>query len=576
MSEDGIHGTPASNEQFARDHAHYNDTYGKADPPPVHRPKQKHVAAAMTHVNHYSKNSCHVKELIISCEHHEKGLREAMPEEEPGPKEKLRPGEKPKPAEKVLVLNVVPHGHANLNPLVGNRTGGGLTTLGQPLTDAALDKYSEQGEKHLDAQHDALRKAHLHARHARAAKNQGLYAKVMEFQAHRKGVAYVHSKAKFMKTYGDHVHGNAELYLSQGDPGADDIITLKANMVSHCTKHPIWSIWDCSANQWLLTPQGKEYHGTKLDQDSILAPVIPANYMEAHSILPAWVPGEKAYWLKNIEPRRYKIHFVSCDPDYAHRVIHLNVYPLIESGIQVSIIHETGKTKPPAGSWSATMHKYQEDFKQIVHTLDHIVPGGRVECEVLPEGSLTLSNQWKEEEGTNEVVWSGSIKAGATLFDLYGEKNLINVLPGFMSEFIKKVTDLGLPLRAGGKSEIEGAAEWKQAPEAVNATISGSIALTGTLYASITLVVMLRAANEDAFGVRAGALTTAVVKGELGFEPEGGHMHMPLEVTVRWEKPLDISFLFVYIWGRQNYTHSFLKDYLHPLKVCRIDLMGKS
>lgn len=52
-------------------------------------------------------------------------------------------------------------------------------------------------------------------------------------------------------------------------------------------------------------------------------------------------------------------------------------------------------------------------------------------------------------------------------------------------------------------------------------------------------------------------------------------MHLPLEVTVQWEKPLDISFLLVFIWKKKSYTYSFLKGYLHPITVCRVDLMGK-
>ncbi len=474
------------------------------------------------------------------------------------------------------MLNVIPHGTAT------KRTASGLTTPGQPLTDYSQDKYYDQGHDKLERQHDALKETQQHASDARANQDHRVFghirADMAEGRANRQGAAYAGDKAKFMKTYGDHVHGNAELYLSQGDPRVDDAVTLKATMTSHCSKHPIWKVWDCLTNRW-IPPLGKgqelEFVGPEFPMHALPPPVIPASYLQSHSILPAWVPGEKAYWLKGIEPRRYKIHFLTCDPEYSHSIIHLNVYPLIESGIQISISRETGKVAPKPGSWAASMHKYQEAFEKTMHCLDSIMPGGKVHAEVLPDASFTLANQWKEEEGSHEVVWSGSVKIGATLFDLYGEKNFLNALPGYISEVIQKITDVGITLRAGLKAELNGKAEWTQAPESTEVKVSGAVELAGILYVTVRFDAMLRVANEDVLGGHAHGTTTFSVKGELGFEPKEGHMHMPLDITAQWEKPLELNFLFFYIFGKKSMTYSFLEGHFPPLHICQVDLMGQ-
>lgn len=336
----------------------------------------------------------------------------------------------------------------------------------------------------------------------------------------------------------------------------------------------------CLTNKWLLIKQNgehvKEYVGPILKTDQLLPPqTIPASYLAAHSILPSWVPGEKAYWLKGIEPRRYEIHLATCDPACARRIIHLNVYPLIESGIQISISKETGILTPKPGTWAASIHKYQEEFTKAVHFLDHIAPGGKVSAEILPEASFSLSDQWKEEDDSHEVVWSGSVKIAATLFDLYGEKNFIDALPGYISEVIRKITDVGITLRAGLKTEIAGTAEWTQAPESNHVNVLGAIEVAGILYAQVSLDLMLRFRNQDILGGHAHGRTLFSVKGELGFEPKDGHMHMPVDISVQWEKPLEIAFLFVYIWGKDPHTYNFLEGYFPRYHICRVDLLGR-
>jgi len=93
VSEDGIYGSPAAREKFAREHP----DYGNPHPGNGHhkKPAEKKAAAATTQVNHYSKRSCHVKDLLVFCEHHEKGIRKAAPEEEHGPRKNPSLGRSP-------------------------------------------------------------------------------------------------------------------------------------------------------------------------------------------------------------------------------------------------------------------------------------------------------------------------------------------------------------------------------------------------------------------------------------------------------------------------------------------------
>ena len=595
MSEDDIHGSPASRERFRREHPGWGDPHpGSKDPasgtpsgghpsaPHHNKSPAKKVAAATTRVNHYSKNSCQVKDLLIHCEHHDKGMRKAAPEKEAEEKgkhkreEKPRPGEKPKVEEKVFVLNVVPHGG------MSTRTANGITKPGQALTDRSLDKYYEEGHKELEHQHDAARQSHREAIEARANQNHrlfgGIRADMAAGQAHRQAAVYAGDKNKFMKTYGDHVHGDAELYLSQGNPNVCDDINFKADMISKCSLHPVWKVWDCLTNKWIPPLADKsndlEFKGPAFSMRALPLPV-SASYLQSHSILPAAFPGPKAYWLKGIEPRRYKVHFFSCDPEYAHRVIHLNVYPLIESGIQITISRETGKTPPKPGSWAASIHKYQHYFEQTMHCLDNIVPGGKVIVEVLPEGSFNLANQWKEEDGSSEVVWSGTVGVDITLFHLSGEKNFLSALPSYIADVIRKLTDVGITLVAGVAVKVGGKAEWKQAPESTKVEVSGAVELTGELVVMVRFDAMLHVANEDVLGGHADGMTTLVAQGELGFEPKEGHMHLPLDVTLQWKKPLELHFLFVYVIGKKSRSYSFGEGHFAPFHVCQVDLMGQ-
>ena len=599
MSEDDIHGSPAARERFAREHPGWGTSHpgprrpaggtpsgGHPSAPHHKKPPAKQAAAATTKENHYSKNSCHVKDLLIFCEDHEKGKRLAAPEEDEGKKEKpkaegkprpgerAKPGEKPKAEEKVLVLNVIPHG------TMTTRTGGGVTRPGQALTDASLDKYHEQAEDKLKQQHKGVQQSQQRASEARAAQDHRLFGQYRadraEGRARKQEAAYAANEGKFMKTYGDHVHGDAELYLSQGNPHVCDEIIFKADMISRCSKHPTWKVWDCLTNKW-IPPQADK---TDMECNSpefrmrALPPVISASYLGSRSILPDNFPGPKAYWLKPIEPRRYKVHFLSCDPEYAHRIIHLNVYPLVESGIQISISRETGKTPPKAGSWSASIHKYQDYFEKTLHCLNSIVPGGKVIVEVLPEGSFKLANQWKEEDGNNEVVWSGTVEVEVVLFKVSGEKNFLNALPNYIAEVIRKLTDVGITLKAALGAKVKGKAEWKQAPESTKVDVSGAVELSGELVGTVSFDAMLRVADEDVLGGHADGMTTFSLKSELGFEPKEGHMSLPLDVTLQWEKPLELHFLFIYVIGKKSRSYSFLEGGIPPFHVCRVDLTG--
>jgi len=566
MSEDGIHGSPAAREKFAREHPDYGNPHSSAhgsthSPIPHAPPKEKHVAVPTTQQHQFTRKTCHLTALKVLCEHQTPKPRYAAKEEEGDG------GKKEEKGEETLSLSVVPHGRAAaIQTTSRNREGDAR----QPLSDRSLDKFSEVDKSKLVDHRQQIMQNYEKVREARVSKNRNLYRNIqyrLAAHAHRNDQkVYSKERDRFMKTYGDHVHWGAELYFNQGDPGIGDVLTLEAQMARHCSKHPQWAVWDCSTNEWVDAHEGPQYK-----THALLPPLIEANYLEGHSVLPSWVPGDKAYWLKDIEPRRYKVHLFTCEGD---RVTHVNVYPLAQSGIDFKISRESGSVKPKPGTWSAWMHEIQDKWEKAVGVFNRIAPGGKIHIEVLPEGSLSLSNGWKEEEGSNEAVWFGKIGAKATLFELRAMKSILDSLPDYISDIIKECTDVGIDVGLDLTVEINVNAEWTHAPEQ-KAQKPPAVAggLEGILVGKADFYAEARFFGEDLCGVHVTGSTTFRAVSDFEFASEEGKEHIKVGLFLEWQEPFGLLVLANFGTYNKKLQYSFFKERIPRFHCCQFDLL---
>ncbi len=573
MSEDGIHGTRASVEQFARDNPHYNDTDGKAHPPPVaHKPpKQKHVAVPTTQEHSFVKKTCHLVTVKVLCEHQTPKPRYAAEEKEAG-KQENKQGKHPEGEEgkqKQLSLSVVPHAAAGAVATQSRLRRGDAR---QPLSDRSLDKFSEAGKSDLSDHRQQIMQKYEKVREARVLKNKNLYHNVqyrMMAHSHRSNQKeYSKERNRFMKTYSDHVHAGAELYFDQGDPGLADVLTLEAQMSRHCSKHPQWGVWDCSTNEWVDTHQGTTYK-----THALLPPVIENSYLEGHSVLPSWAadPANNAYWLKGIEPRRYKVHLFTCEGD---QVTHVNVYPLVLSGVDFKISHETGSVKPKPGTWSARMHECQDKWEKAVSVFNKIAPGGKIHVEILPEATLSVSNGWKEEEGSHEAVWFGKIGAKGTLFELRAMKSILDSLPSYISDIIRECTDVGIDVGLDLTVELNVNAEWTHVPEQKTQkppTVAGG--LEGILVGTVDFYGEARFYGEDLCGAHVKGSTKFRAVSEFEFESEEGGERIKISLFMEWQEPLTLLLAANFLHHTKNYQASFFKERIPRFHCCDFDLL---
>lgn len=546
MSEDGIHGTRASVEQFARDHPDYNNTDGKAHKP-VHRlthtgghppiphklPKQKHVAVSTTQEHQFTKKTCELIEISAKCEHDN---RKAIKEKD---------GE--------YVLSVVPHDGGLTTP--GNtRTSGGVTT--KPVQSNAQveaeDKKRKQTSSDLEADHQSLenRQAKLTAR---KDANTGKYRRVAA-RLNRAKAAHQARQEEFIKDNRKRNYFGGELYLDQGDPTVDDKMAFKAQMTKHCSKHPAWALWDCSTNEWVDT-----HHGMEWSTDALLPPVV--DYSQMASVLPKVIAGENAYWLKSLEPRLYKVHLYTCESE---EVIHVKVYPLVESGIDISIKHEGSKNEPAHGSWAARIAESTEKFESVVALISHVAPsGGSVTLEILPEGKFSLLNKWAEEETSNEVVWEADVIVKATLVNLTIVRPIVAGLPEVVMKAIRPVLDAGLDINASVELSANVTCKWKQAPEKeMHVEPSGGMSGEATFGLKAHLHLGMPILNENVFSLDADAKTVGEITSTIAPKTEGGEEKVTLEVKAKWAHPLVVGYSITYL---RTKPRNFSQDLLGPL-----------
>ncbi len=553
MSEDGIHGTPASNEKFARDHPHYNDTSGKAGPAPVRRPMhtggqspishkpptQKRVAVPTTQQHQFTKKTCQLIELVAKCEH---DGRKAVKEKD---------GE--------YSLSVVPH-DGGPGKAGGTRTGVGTATKSaqsdaQVKTQAkAEEDQRKQTSQSLEQEHHKLenRSAKLAARKDTNTRN---YRRTVS-RLNRDSASHAGRQEEFIKDNRAKNTFGAELYVDQGDPTVADVMTFHAKMARQCSKHPAWALWDCSTNDWVDTSKPQK---TEWTTESLLPPVI--DYSALPSVLPKVITSENAYWLKGLEPRLYKVHLYTCDGD---KVIHVKVYPLVESGIDITIEHEGSKNEPHKGSWAARIGEAKEKFESIVEKVSQVAPGGgSVKLEILPEGKFTLLNKWVEEEETNEVVWEADAIVKATLVKLTILRPIVAGLPQVVMDAIRSLVDAGLDIEVVLEASANVTCKWSQAPEKPMQFVpSGGIGGEGSfgLWAHVHLKVPVLDANVLSLDAR--AKTVGELTSKIQPKTEGGEEKVSVEVSCKWAHPLNVSYAIQYLRARPRV---FSEDLLGPL-----------
>lgn len=548
MSEDGIHGSPASVEKFARDHPHYNDTDGKAHKP-VHRPahagghppiphkppKQKHVAVPTTQEHHFSKKTCELIEISAKCQH-------------PGRKAiKEKDGE--------YSLSVVPH-DGGLSRAGSARTGVGVATK-SAQSDAqvkAEEDHHKKTSQNLETEHQRLgkRAAKLAARKDANTRNYRRTAS----RLNRDRAGHAGRRAEFIKDNRAKTTFGAELYVDQGDPTVNDKMTFHAKMARHCSKHPAWALWDCSTNEWVDSSEPKK---SDWSTDGLLPPVV--DYSAMPSVLPKFMGGENAYWLKGVEPRLYKVHLYTCDGE---EIVHVKVYPLVESGIDITIAHEGSKNEPSKGSWAARIGEAKEKFESIIEKVSRVAPGGgSVTLEILPEGKFTLSNKWVEEEETSEVVWEADAVVNATLVKLTILRPIVAGLPQVVMDAIRSVLDAGLDIEVTVEASANVTCEWKQAPEKqLHFVPTGGIKGEGGFGVLAHLHIGMPILNTNVLSLDARARTVGELTSKIEPKTEGGEEKVSIAVSCKWAHPLNVAYSVQYFRARPRV---FSADLLGPL-----------
>ncbi len=545
MSEDGIYGSPVAREKFAREHPDYGNPHPSARPPartpaqgghpplPHKPPVQKHVAVPTTQQHHFVKKTCHLIEFSAECEH---GGRKAVKEKD---------GE--------YSLSVVPHesggpGQGNTKTSVGAGT--------KPVrTDAqvkAEDKHRTQTAHDLETEHQRLEKraAKLAARKDTNTRN---YRRTVS-RLNRDRGSHAARQGEFIRDNRAKNYFGAELYLDQGDPTVDDKMTFRAKMARHCSKHPAWALWDCSTNEWVDIHQGAEW-----PTDALLPPVI--DYSAMPSVLPKILTGANAYWLKRLEPRLYKVHLYTCEGD---EVIHVKVYPLVESGIDISIEHEGDKNEPGKGSWAARIKESKEKFETVVGTISRVAPGGgSVALEILPEGKLSLLNKWVEEEKTSEVVWEADALVKATIIKLTILRPIIAELPELLMRAIRSVADAGIDIKLTMEASVNVTCKWKQAPEKeLQFEPSGGVGGEVNLGVWAHLHIGMPILNSNVLSAEAEAKTGLEFSSTIAPNSEGGEEKVAIDVKGQWKHPLLVTGSVTFLGGKPQ---TFAKDLLGSL-----------
>lgn len=546
MSEDGIHGSPAARERFAREHPDHGNPNPPARPParsaahggghpPIHHapPKQKHVAVPTTQQHQFTKKTCHLIEFEAKCQH---GDRKAVKEKD---------GE--------YVLSVVPHEGGTGTP--GNtKTSAGVGT--KPVqTNAQVkadDKHRQQTSHDLETEHQRLEKREAKLK-GRKDTNTRNYQRTVS-RLNRDRSAHQARQDEFIKDNKAKNYYGVELYLDQGDPTVDDKMAFKARMARHCSKHPAWALWDCSTNEWVDTHQGEEW-----STDALLPPVV--DYSAMPSVLPKIITGANAYWLKNLEPRLYKVHLYTCEGD---EVIHVKVYPLVESGIDISIEHEGSKNEPAKGSWNARIKDSKEKFETVVGTISRVAPGGgSVALEILPEGKLSLVNKWVEEEDTSEVVWEADAVVKATVIKLTILRPIIAELPDLVMRAVRSIADAGIDIKLALEASVNVTCKWKQAPEkALHFEPSGGLGGEVSLGVWAHLHIGMPILNSNVLSLEAEAKTGMEFSSTVAPKTEGGEEKVYLDVKGQWKHPLVVSGSVTFLAGKPE---GFVKDLLGPL-----------
>ena len=529
MSEDDIHGSPASRARFLREHPGWGDPHphqGAARPaehkstihrggtPPLHHapPKKKDAAIPTAHESKFTKKTCDLISLEAICQH---DGRKAVKEKD---------GQ--------YILSVVPH-DGGLTTSGSTKTSQGFGT--KPVqTDAqvrAEERRNEQRSQALEAEQQKLdkRDAKLQARKDLNTRN---YRRTVS-RLNRDQTAHQASRSEFIKDNRAKTHVGVDLYLEQGDPTVPDVMTFRAKMASQCGKHPAWELWDGQTNEQVATHDKPEW-----PTGALLPPTI--DYSAMPSVLPKLGTGYNAYWLKGVKPRLYTVRLKTCA---GAKVILVKVYPLVESGIDIVIEHEGSTNKPAHGSWAARIAESKAKFESIVETINSVTPPGgpKLTPKILPEGKFTLINKWVEEEKTNEVVWEADASLNATLITLTVSQPLIAGLPEIVMRAVRHVADAGINIKLNLEASANVTCKWKQAPEQEthftfepNSGVKGEVSLGVEAHFKVSVPVI----GDDVLAVSGEAKTVAELSATVEPTSEGGVDKVSLDVKGQWKHPL--------------------------------------
>lgn len=169
----------------------------------------------------------------------------------------------------------MPH-DGGLSRAGGTRTGAGTAPKSAQSNAQveAEEKHHKQASQDLETEHQKLEKraAKLAARKDTNTRN---YRRTVS-RLNRDRAGHAGRPEEFIKDNRAKTTFGAELYVDQGDPAVNDKMMFCAKMARQCSKHPSWTLWDCSTNEWA---DWSEPHRTEWNTDGLLPPVIDYSTM---------------------------------------------------------------------------------------------------------------------------------------------------------------------------------------------------------------------------------------------------------------------------------------------------------
>lgn len=216
-----------------------------------------------------------------------------------------------------------------------------------------------------------------------------------------------------------------------------------------CRQHPVWTITEKGGKTETI-PQKKVEPDHKF---------VGSQYPLRRGVL-------GIFWLRTAEPRVYQ---VVCTAHNGSKKALIRAYPTVESKLEIDTREQGGKpghTHNPG--WVEHLDTMRDKVKEAFKILEQWTGKDSVEVEKLFEGSLYLTNYWKENKASNKVDWKGELGLDMVFLEMGVEIPIPN--PAFLAsraiKFVERVSrgqidfEVGLYFGVEGKFSANPHFEW--------------------------------------------------------------------------------------------------------------------